>query len=277
MCTKKLSNLLHGVIFSLMFIFGLISVLLTMQIITLKEELKEQSVEILTMSDIISQNIITTDTVQNSLPSYVTIRDFYTLENDNNKNIGGGVLISEDGYILTAYHVVENQIRTDITVKETSKTYSSLNGEVTLIKYDEDLDLALLKINADTKFQFSSFGDSDLMKVGDKVFAIGSPSPNSSPRPGIVSTGIVSLNIIVVSESGIEIPAFHIDAAINPGNSGGPLFNAEGKLIGIILQKSFKEQDGSSDYIMAVEGISTAIRINTVKEFLQDELSLNSN
>jgi len=132
---------------------------------------------------------------------------------------GTGFIISEDGFVVTNAHVLAGaHFANAITSEQTSKSLS-------LIGYNENLDLALLKIEG--SYDYLRFDDSDNVRVGEKVIAIGNPLGLSFS----VSEGIVSA-VDRAGENGVK-GYIQTDAALNPGNSGGPLINTDGKVIGI--------------------------------------------
>lgn len=137
---------------------------------------------------------------------------------------GSGVIISEDGYIVTNNHVVEGAEKLEVTLNDNRKFNARVIGT------DPNTDIALIKISA-TKLTPITFGNSDNVKVGEWVLAVGNPFGLNST----VTAGIVSAKARGVSKGnnlGIESFIQH-DAAINPGNSGGALVNIDGELIGI--------------------------------------------
>lgn len=141
---------------------------------------------------------------------------------------GSGVIISKDGYIVTNNHVVEGA--DEITVKLNDER--ELKGRI--IGTDPDTDLALLKIEGDD-FPTIPVGDSDALKVGEWVLAVGNPfNLNSTVTAGIVSAKARSINAPAANGQAASIQSFiQTDAAINSGNSGGALVNAAGELVGI--------------------------------------------
>ena len=167
---------------------------------------------------------------------------------------GSGVIISEDGYIITNNHVIEDA--TQITVTTTDGTAY----EAKLVGRDDNLDVALLKIEA-SGLTVASFGDSDNVELGEKVVAIGNPLGQLG---GTVTEGIVSSLNREITIDGKAMTLMQTDAAINPGNSGGGLFNDQGQLIGLVVAKSSGED---------VEGLGFAIPINNVQEILNDLLN----
>ena len=141
--------------------------------------------------------------------------------------MGSGVIISEDGYIVTNNHVIDQANKIEVTLND------KRSFEATLIGSDPVTDLALLKIDAE-KLPIVRFGDSDKLQVGEWVLAVGNPFQlNSTVTAGIVSAKSRNLGMIAPS-SRMGIESFiQTDAAVNPGNSGGALVNTAGELVGI--------------------------------------------
>lgn len=164
---------------------------------------------------------------------------------------GSGVIISEDGYIVTNNHVVKDASDIEITLNN-KKTYKAK-----LIGTDSKMDIALLKINADEKLPYSAFADSDNSKVGEWVLAVGNPYNLTST----VTAGIISAKARNLDTSGIQ-SFIQTDAAVNPGNSGGALVNTRGELIGINTMIS--SQTGS--YV----GYSFAVPSNIARKIIED-------
>ncbi len=160
---------------------------------------------------------------------------------------GTGCVVSDDGVILTSSHVIEDGDDITVTVYN-GKTYKA---EV-LKKVGRNNDLALLKIKTDKPMQTVKLGDSEQIKVGQKVLAIGNPFGFN----GTLTQGIISR--IDYTKNKIQT-----DAAINPGSSGGPLLNTNGEVIGI--NQSIYNPDNNISNI----GIGFAIPVNVVKEFLK--------
>lgn len=159
---------------------------------------------------------------------------------------GSGVIISQDGYIVTNNHVIDGASKITVRLK-TGTSYSA-----SLIGTDSKTDVALLKINA-TGLTPAVLGDSDQLKVGDTAVAIGNPLGQLG---GTVTEGIISALDRELIIDGKTMTLLQTDAAINPGNSGGGLFNGNGELIGIVVAKS-----SGSD----VEGLGFAIPVNDAK------------
>lgn len=169
-------------------------------------------------------------------------------EAQKQKGLGTGFVITSDGYICTNHHVVSNM--DSVTVRINNKDYKA-----TLVGSDQLTDIALLKITATGKFTPVYFGNSDRVKIGDMVVAIGNPFGLDKT----ITTGIISATgRHVYNDTGVS----HIqtDASINPGNSGGPLINLDGEVIG--MNRMIYSSTGGS------LGIGFAIPINTVKETL---------
>lgn len=169
---------------------------------------------------------------------------------------GSGFVISEDGYIVTNYHVI---------AEATSLTVSLNDGTdypAQVVGYEESNDVALLKIDA-TGLSYVSFGDSDQLAVGDQVLAIGNPLGELTYT---MTVGYVSALDRAINADGTPINMLQTDAAINPGNSGGPLFNMEGNVIGITTAK----YSGSTNSGTTVEGIGFAIPANDVLKIVND-------
>lgn len=140
--------------------------------------------------------------------------------------LGSGFVISEDGYIVTNNHVIESADEIQIEFYPgAGQPTSELVAEV--IGTDPNTDLALLKVETDQPLKYVSFGDSDAMRVGDWVVAMGNPLGQGFS----VSAGIVSANNRALRGSYDDY--IQTDAAINRGNSGGPLFNLDGEVIGV--------------------------------------------
>lgn len=164
---------------------------------------------------------------------------------------GSGVIISEDGYIVTNNHVVKDASEIEITLNN-KKSYKAK-----LIGTDSKMDIALLKINADEKLPYTSFGNSDDVKVGEWVLAVGNPYNLTST----VTAGIVSAKARNLGTDGIQ-SFIQTDAAVNPGNSGGALVDTRGNLIGI--NTMITSMTGS--YV----GYSFAVPSNIARKIIED-------
>jgi S1-C subfamily serine protease len=167
---------------------------------------------------------------------------------------GSGVIITQDGYIVTNNHVVQNADRLEVTLND-KRSY-----EAEIIGLDPSTDLALIKIN-DTGLPFLNYGDSDKVRVGEWVLAVGNPfNLTSTVTAGIVSAKARNINILG-SSSAIE-SFIQTDAPINPGNSGGALVNTRGELIGV--NAAIASNTGS------FSGYSFAIPVNIAKKVVSD-------
>lgn len=156
----------------------------------------------------------------NSTIKYL-VKSVVTIEHKNGH--GSGFIVSEDGYILTNYHVIHGNTDLDIKLNE------SITLKATIVRTNPEYDLALLKINAED-LQPLLLGNSDSLDVGDEVIAIGTPEDISLGQS--VSKGIVS------GKRKFEGQVFiQTDVSVNPGNSGGPLINLKGEVIGIVSRK----------------------------------------
>ena len=161
---------------------------------------------------------------------------------------GTGCIIDKTGIILTSAHVVDTGNNVMVTM------YNGQNFEAKVIKFfGENKDIAILKINTHTKLKTVKFGDSEKLKVGQRVLAIGNPFGFN----GTLTQGIISR--IDYAKNRIQT-----DAAINPGSSGGPLLNGHGEIIGI--NQAIYNPDNNISNI----GIGFAIPINSVKEYLKE-------
>ncbi|MBN2558883.1 MAG: trypsin-like peptidase domain-containing protein [Clostridia bacterium] len=211
------------------------------------------------------------------IPSIVSIRITYPYTyyffNTEREGVGegSGIIISDDGYILTNNHVIEAALQANSNVKYESATIKVfISGrtdepfEAEVVGRDEVTDLALLKIEADGLIAIE-IGDSDKLSVGDLAVAVG--NPGGMMYMGSVTCGIISgLNREVYDQdSGQQddekLNLIQTDAAINPGNSGGALVDATGKLIGINTLKIV-----STGY----EGLGFAIPVNNAMEIVEE-------
>ena len=169
---------------------------------------------------------------------------------------GSGFVISEDGYIVTNYHVVENAHNIKVTFAD-GKSY-----DATFVGGEKENDVAVLKIDAEGLTPVV-LGDSDNMLVGDPVYTIGNPlgELTYSLTDGMVS----ALNRTVTNEDGITMNMLQTNCTINSGNSGGPLFNQYGEVIGIT---SAKLSSSSSSSSATIEGLGFAIPWNDVEDII---------
>lgn len=164
---------------------------------------------------------------------------------------GSGVIISQDGYILTNNHVINGANSVKVRLRDGTEY------DATIIGSDSDNDIALLKVSA-TGLSPATFGDSNSLAVGDYVVAIGNPLGELG---GTVTDGIISALARKVTIEDTQMTLLQTNAQVNPGNSGGGLFNANGELVGIVNAKQSATE---------VEGIAFAIPINNVLDILSD-------
>lgn len=187
-------------------------------------------------------------------PSVVTV--MADLGEDMGVSVGTGVIFTGNGYIVTNYHVVEGG-RECLVALDTGYSY-----EAKYVAGDEENDLAVLKIDGED-LPAAEFGDSDLLSVGDKVYAIGNPL--GVELRGTLTDGIVSAINRDVEVDGRTMTLIQTNAALNSGNSGGPLINEYGQVVGINVIKM------SSSY-SNVEGLGFAIPTASMQRIVNDLL-----
>jgi serine protease Do len=162
------------------------------------------------------------------------------------KSLGSGFIISDEGYIITNFHVVAGADDIKVKLSDGREFKGELKGR------DEKLDLALVKIDAKDHLPVAKMGDSDSLEIGEWVTAIGNPFGLSQT----VTAGIISAKGRVIG-TGPYDDFVQTDASINPGNSGGPLFNSSGEVIGI-----------NTAIVAGGQGIGFAIPVNMAKSVL---------
>ena len=183
--------------------------------------------------------------------SEASIVQVSVVRGESDGGMGSGFVYSDEGYVITNQHVVQDAERVMITF---------LDGEAyigNVIGTDRDLDIAVVKVEpTNTYLQPIKIGDSSELKVGEKIAAIGNPFGLS----GSMTSGIVSqMGRLLPQETGYSIPdVIQTDAAINPGNSGGPLINMKGEVVGI----NTAIQSATGEF----SGIGFAVPSNTVKK-----------
>lgn len=179
----------------------------------------------------IKSNVAVTQSQQGTDP----FEEFFGFRNPNRgqqpreaRSSGSGVIISADGYIVTNNHVIENASRIDVSLEDNTRYTARVIGT------DPTTDLALLKIEA-SSLPYVRFGDSDKVRVGEWVLAVGNPFDlTSTVTAGIISAKTRNIRILRDLENNLQIESFlQTDAVVNPGNSGGALVNLAGELIGI--------------------------------------------
>lgn len=262
---KLKENLIKLLIFLLVFLILILSYIVYQNTNLEQTNLSEKNATIektyQTIDNIKKKNETVTDMLSNLSSSVVGIskientgNSIFSWDNINNLGLGTGVIVAENGYILTNAHVSGEKYSKCYVTLIDGKTY---NGQV--VWSNMDIDMAVVKINQ-KGLTAAKLGDSDKIEVGETVYAIGNPIGYEFQRS--VTSGIISaLNrTIKFEENNEEIymeDLIQTDATINPGNSGGPLINIDGEVIGINGVK-----------ITSAEGISFAIPINIVKSVI---------
>ncbi|MBK5278902.1 MAG: trypsin-like peptidase domain-containing protein [Bacteroidia bacterium] len=178
--------------------------------------------------------------------------------NPHARSSGSGVIVSDDGFVVTNNHVIEDASSIEVVMNNNQRFYAKVVGT------DPTSDLALLKIKA-VNLPFVKYGDSDRVTPGEWVLAIGNPFDlNSTVTAGIVSAKARNIGILR-DKNNLQVESFiQTDAAVNPGNSGGALVNLKGELIGI--NSAIATSTGS------YAGYSFAIPVSLVKKIMDDLL-----
>lgn len=171
---------------------------------------------------------------------------------------GSGFIVRDDGYVVTNYHVISGAQTLSVTLR------GGMEYEATVVGYDSGMDVAVLKIDA-PELTAVTVGDSDLLRVGDQVAAIGNPLGELTLS---MTVGYISALDREINTDGVPINMLQTDVAINSGNSGGPLFDMKGNVIGITTAK----YSGSTSSGAAIEGIGFALPINDVMKIVDDLL-----
>lgn len=207
--------------------------------------------KVLTPSEVYAQNVNSTVGITTSITTN------YFGYQTTSAAAGSGFILTQDGYILTNYHVVEGSNSIKVT------TYDGTSYDAQLIGYDESNDIAVLKIDA-TDLTPVVLGDSDTLNVGDSVVAIGNPLGELTFS---LTTGVVSaLDRPVTLSTGTTMNLIQTDCAINSGNSGGALFNLYGEVIGITNAK-YSSSGSSSE--ASIDNIGFAIPIDQVRSIFE--------
>ncbi|MCQ2974340.1 MAG: Do family serine endopeptidase [Bacteroidales bacterium] len=245
---------------------------------TEKQNIIETQVSMPTLFDTKSEvatNIDFTSAAEKCIDGVVHVKTKYIQENEDFDNplyqfffgipqmesrpvqaSGSGVIISNDGYIVTNNHVIENSTSIEVVLND-KRTY-----DAKLIGRDPATDIALLKIEA-PDLTVIPFGNSDNVKIGEWVLAIGNPfNLTSTVTAGIVSAKARNINIIN-NKNGYSVESFiQTDAAVNPGNSGGALINIDGQLVGI--NTAIASQTGN------FAGYAFAVPVSIVQKVISD-------
>lgn len=208
-----------------------------------------------------SQN--TADIIEKTIKSVVGIsklkdngNSIFSNNNEEALGLGTGIIVTENGYILSNEHVTGSKFSKCYITLENGKKY---DGQV--VWSDSDLDLSITKINA-KNLEYITLGDSSKIRVGENVYAIGNPIGFEFRRTvtsGIISAKNRSIKIDENNNESYMSNLIQTDATINPGNSGGPLIYPNGEIIGINTVK-----------ISSAEGIGFAIPINVIKQVIEE-------
>lgn len=206
--------------------------------------------KLLTAAQVFKQNVDSTVGITTS----VTVTNFWGYTTTSPAS-GSGLILTEDGYILTNYHVIEDS--DSVTVS----TYSGESYEAAIVGFDKSSDVAVLKIEAEG-LKPAVLGKSGELSVGDYVVAIGNPLGELTFT---MTQGIVSaLDRTVTLSNGVNMKLIQTDCAINSGNSGGALFNLYGEVIGITNAKFSSSSSGAS-----IDNIGFAIPIDKAKPIIE--------
>ena len=204
----------------------------------------------ISLSEPSGQLLTAQEIYQQVLPSVVCVQ----ADHGSSYNVGSGVILTSDGYIVTNYHVIEECSALEVMLLTTQRVYDAV-----LIGYDEELDLAVLKVEAEDLTP-ARLADSDRLQVGDQVYAIGNPM---GYLYGTMTDGIVSSLAREVEVDSHDMTLIQTSAALNSGNSGGALVDAYGQVVGITSAKI----TGVTDDVVT-EGIGLAIPITDSLPFL---------
>lgn len=212
----------------------------------------EQSIEIQPVPEVTDGGYDTTHIYEMVNPSVVNIT-VYSSQSIAALGSGTGIVMSEDGYIITNAHVVNGGTNVNVTFSDDT------NANGVIVGMDTATDLAVVKVDM-TGLKPAQFGDSSALKVGERIVAIG----NAGGLSSTITQGIVSGLDRDIGDGARSLKLIQVDAAINPGNSGGPLINRVGQVVGINSSKI-----ASVEY----EGIGFSIPINEAKPIIESIIS----
>lgn len=200
--------------------------------------------------------------IRSTYSSTINSNGYFRFRQGPSQSSGSGVIVSDDGYIVTNNHVIEDASTIRVVLSD-NRSY-----EAKIIGTDPTTDLALIKVNA-KELPFMAYGDSDKVKVGQWVLAVGNPyNLTSTVTAGIISAKARNIGILR-QENGLGVESFlQTDAVVNPGNSGGALIDTNGRLIGI--NSAIASPTGS------YSGYAFAIPVNLVKKVADDLLEFGS-
>lgn len=185
-------------------------------------------------------------------------------------SVGTGVVITESGYVLTNYHIIDESVSIRVELLEDE----TVSYEARVIGFDEEFDLAVLKFDPDgAELVCAQLGDSDQLAVGDWVYAVGNPM---GYLLGSMSVGVVSALDRDEDASGSALGLIQVSNPLNPGNSGGALVNESGQVVGITCAKitgMVRESGESMEDAVVLEGIGLAIPITGALPFINHILA----
>lgn len=249
-----IGGVIGGAVFSFL-LNGESNIKETVQAITNKYEITQTDSPVVAISAKVSPSVVGIKVTY----SYEIFRGYST----ETEGEGSGIIYSEDGYIVTNYHVIEEAIDSESAKVEVALEGSEEWIEAKIVGHDEVTDLAVIKIEK-TGLKAAEFGKSGELKVGDIAVAIGNPL--GQEFAGTVTSGIVSALNRTVTTDGRTYQLIQTDAAINTGNSGGALANSKGEVIGINTVKIVAT---------GVEGIGFAIpsdeALPIIKELIENK------
>lgn len=221
------------------------------------ENVTQESQSVADMLEKVSQSVVGISKIKTKSNSI-----FSSSNSINELGLGTGIIVSNNGYILSNCHVTGKKSSTCYITLENGYTY-----EGSVVWCDSDLDLSIIKINA-TNLPYATIGDSSNLKAGETVYAIGNPIGYEF-RKTITSGIISSTNRSIRFEENNNVvymtDLIQTDASINPGNSGGPLLRSNGEVIGVNTVK-----------ITSAEGIGFAVPVNVVKPVIENFVTNNS-
>lgn len=214
---------------------------------------EEEKLEISNTLEDVTKCVVGISKIKNNGESVLSV------DATQNLSLGTGIVVSNNGYIITNWHLAGNKYSSCYVTLEDGNIYSG-----SVVWSDSDLDLAVVKIN-ENNLKYLSLGDSDNISLGEKVYAIGNPIGVEFQRT--ITSGIISglnrtIKIEEKNSSSYMEGLIQTDASINEGNSGGPLINELGEVIGINTIK-----------IECAEGIGFAVPINIIKPVIQSFVS----
>lgn len=197
------------------------------------------------------------------MPSAVTVIGRQTLS--PSVSVGTGIIFSSDGYIVTNCHIIAGCSSCSVWVCDSYGVDTTYDAKI--VGYDEEADLAVLKISAEDDLPAADFGISDDLQVGDPVYAIGNPL--GIELRNTLTDGIVSAINRDVDVDGVTMTLIQTTAALNSGNSGGPLINQYGQVIGINAIKMMSNYD-------TIEGLGFAIPSSVAQRWINELIEFGS-